>query len=126
VSAAAVVICTSRDGKIMKHSGAGHLKGMALIAGGAFVVLLLLGKPAGEAFSYALALACPLMMVGMMFGGHGGHGGTEDNAGHDGHAGHGGTREPTPDLDTRPAVQGDARITDVPARTQRSEGHHHH
>jgi hypothetical protein len=114
VSAAAVVICTSRDGKIMKHSGAGHLKGMALIAGGAFVVLLLLGKPAGEAFSYALALACPLMMVGMMFGGHGGHGG------------HGGTREPTPDLDTRPAVQGDARITDVPARTQRSEGHHHH
>lgn len=110
----------------MNHSGAGHLKGMAVIMGGAFVVLLLLGKSAGEAFSYALVLACPLMMVGMMFGGHGGHGGSEDNAGHDGHAGHSGTRDPEADLGARPAVPGDARIMDVPARSQGTEGHHHH
>jgi hypothetical protein len=112
----------------MNHSGTGHLKGMALITGGAFVVLLLLGKSAGEAFSYALVLACPLMMVGMMFGGHGGHGGhggSEDDAGHDDHAGHSGTRDPEADLGARPAVPGDARIMDVPARSQRTEGHHH-
>ena len=58
----------------MNHSGAGHLKGMFLIAAGAFALLLLLGKSAGEALTYAALLACPLMMVGMMFGGHGGHG----------------------------------------------------
>lgn len=58
----------------MNHSGAGHLKGMVLITAGAFVILLLLGKSAGEAFTYAALLACPLMMVGMMFGGHGSHG----------------------------------------------------
>ncbi|PVU81540.1 hypothetical protein DDP54_16025 (plasmid) [Cellulomonas sp. WB94] len=98
---------------------------MALIAGGAFVVLLLLGKPAGEAFSYALALACPLMMVGMMFGGHGGHGGSEDNAGHDGHAGHGGARGSETDLGARQAVPGDTGIIDAPATSDRAQGHHH-
>jgi len=110
----------------MKHSGAGHLKGMALIAGGAFVVLLLLGKSPSEAFSFALVLACPLMMVGMMFGGHGGHGSSKDDAGHEGHAGHTGTRDPAADLDARPAAPVDARIMDVPARSQGAEGHHHH
>lgn len=50
------------------HSGAGHMRGMAVIMGGAFVVLLLMGKPLGDAFVYALVLACPLMMIGMMLG----------------------------------------------------------
>jgi hypothetical protein len=61
------------------HSGVGHLKGMAVIVGAALVVLLLTGKPFDEAIVYAVALACPLMMVGMMFGGHQGHG-TEERA----------------------------------------------
>lgn len=109
----------------MKHSGAGHLKGMALIAGGAFVVLLLLGKSASEAFSFALVLACPLMMVAMMFGGHGGHGGNEDNAGHDGHAGHSGTSPAEADLGPRQAVPGDTGFIDASAKNERPQGHHH-
>ncbi len=60
---------------MMNHSGTGHLKGMALLVAGAFVVLLLLGRPPGEALLYAAILACPLMMILMMVGGHGGHGG---------------------------------------------------
>lgn len=59
----------------MNHSGTGHLKGMALLVAGVFVVLLLLGRPPGEALLYAAILACPLMMILMMVGGHGGHGG---------------------------------------------------
>ena len=104
----------------MKHSGAGHLKGMALIAGGAFVVFLLLGKSAGEAFSYALALTCPLMMVGMMFGGHGG---AEDSAEHDGHGGHVAATGTATDLSARQAVRGDTSIIDVPATSERTQGH---
>lgn len=83
----------------MNHSGGGHLKGMALISGGVFVVLLLLGKPAGEALSYAVLLACPLMMVGMMFGGHAGHGASRDDSEHEAHTGHlpgAGSRDPDP------------------------------
>ena len=109
----------------MKHSGAGHLKGMALIAGGAFVVLLLLGKSPSEALSFALVLACPLMMVGMMFGGHGGHGGNENNAGHDGHAEHSGTSPADADLGPRRAVPGDAGFIDAAADNQHPQGHHH-
>ncbi|MCT1430741.1 DUF2933 domain-containing protein [Brachybacterium muris] len=41
--------------------------------GGLFVVLLLLGRTAGEALTTAAILTCPLMMVMMMFGGHQGH-----------------------------------------------------
>ena len=67
----------------MNHSGLGHVKWMALIAAGLFGVLLLFGNPAGEALRYAILLACPLMMVGMMFGGH---------SGHSGHSGHGNGR----------------------------------
>ena len=61
----------------MNHSGAGHLKWMAVIAGGVFAILVLLGKPAGEALSLAVVIACPLMMVFMMLGmpGHRGHSG---------------------------------------------------
>lgn len=40
---------------------------MAGIAGGIFVVLLLLGRPVGDALFLAFVLSCPLMMVGMMF-----------------------------------------------------------
>lgn len=58
---------------MMNHSGAGHLKGMALLVAGVFVVLLLLGRPPEQALLYAALLACPLMMVLMMAGGHGGH-----------------------------------------------------
>jgi hypothetical protein len=58
----------------LDHSGVGHLKGMAVIVGAALAVLLLMGKPFDEAIVYAIVLACPLMMVGMMFGGHQGHG----------------------------------------------------
>ncbi|SDL12271.1 Protein of unknown function [Tessaracoccus oleiagri] len=64
---------------MMSHKG--HLKWMAILAGALFLVMLALGKPVSEAFSYAVVLACPLMMVGMMFGGHG-------HAGHGGHAAH--------------------------------------
>ena len=41
----------------------------ALVIGGAVVLatLLLVGVPAGTALTYALLLACPLMMVAMMF-----------------------------------------------------------
>ncbi|WP_298887734.1 DUF2933 domain-containing protein [uncultured Serinicoccus sp.] len=60
---------------MMNHSGAGHLKGMALLVAGVFVVLLLLGRAPGEALLLAAVLSCPLMMVLMMVGGHGSHGG---------------------------------------------------
>lgn len=46
-----------------------------VVIGGAVVLatLLLVGVPAGTALTYALLLACPLMMVAMMFmmSGHG-------------------------------------------------------
>jgi len=61
----------------LDHSGVGHVKGMAVIGGAALVVLLLTGRPFDEAIVYAIVLACPLMMVGMMFGGHQGHGSDE-------------------------------------------------
>ena len=66
----------------MNHSGAGHLKGMALLVAGVFVVLLLLGRAPGEALLLAAVLSCPLMMVLMMVGGHGGHAehGPQDHA----------------------------------------------
>ncbi|HEX2905208.1 MAG TPA: DUF2933 domain-containing protein [Jatrophihabitans sp.] len=43
-----------------------HLKYMLLIGGGLFAVLLVAGVPLSAALSYALLLACPLMMVWMM------------------------------------------------------------
>jgi len=47
-----------------------HLKHMVLGGAALFGVLLVVGVPAGTAFVLALALACPLMMVMMMAGGH--------------------------------------------------------
>lgn len=58
----------------MNHSGRGHLKTMVLLMGGLFIALRLFGLPGGQALLYAAVLACPVMMVMMMFGGHGGHG----------------------------------------------------
>lgn len=65
---------------MMKHSGAGHLKGMALLVAGVFVVLLLLGRAPGEALLLAAVLSCPLMMVLMMVGGHQSEHGPQDHA----------------------------------------------
>ena len=58
----------------MKH----HLKHMAIGGGLILAVLLVLKVDLGTALTYALLLACPLGMVGMMFmmnkgQGHGGH-----------------------------------------------------
>ncbi|MGC0250462.1 MULTISPECIES: DUF2933 domain-containing protein [unclassified Pseudactinotalea] len=58
----------------MNHSGRGHLKAMVLLMGGLFIALRLFGLPGGQALLYAAVLACPVMMVMMMFGGHRGHG----------------------------------------------------
>lgn len=57
---------------------------VTMLAGGAvlLVVLLAAGVPLANALPYAAILACPLMMIGMMWamnrngGGHGAHGGT--------------------------------------------------
>ena len=61
-----------------------HLKYMLLIGGGLFAVLLVSGVPLGTALSYAALLACPLMMVGMMFMmGHGNGSNGHAGCGHD-------------------------------------------
>lgn len=50
--------------------GVNHLKHMVLGGAAIFGVLLVAGVPAGTAVTLALVLACPLMMVTMMAGGH--------------------------------------------------------
>jgi len=73
----------------MKH----HLKHMAIGGGLILAVLLVLKVDLGTALTYALLLACPLGMVGMMFmmnrgQGHGhGTGGQEHGAGAHDHCG---------------------------------------
>lgn len=52
----------------MNHSGSGHLKGMVLLMGGLFIAMRVFGVSTGDALVYAAVLACPLMMVMMMFG----------------------------------------------------------
>lgn len=47
-----------------------HMKHMAAGFAGLFAVLVVAGVPVTTALGYAVALACPLMMVTMMFGGH--------------------------------------------------------
>ena len=49
------------------HGGKSHLLWMLGIGGVVLVVLLGTGRSFGQALPYALFLACPLMMVGMMF-----------------------------------------------------------
>jgi hypothetical protein len=55
-----------------------HVKHMAIGAAVLFAAFLFAGVPLGRALPYALFLACPLMMVAMMFmmgRGQDGHGG---------------------------------------------------
>lgn len=58
------------------HGGKSHLYGMVGIGALVLVVLLFAGKSFGEALLLAALLACPVMMIGMMFmmrGGNNGH-----------------------------------------------------
>ncbi|WP_422117076.1 hypothetical protein [Brachybacterium sp. UNK5269] len=52
------------------HNGKSHLLGMVGIGAGLLALLVLTGRSFGDALPVALALACPLMMVAMMVGGH--------------------------------------------------------
>jgi hypothetical protein len=56
------------------HGGKSHLLGMLGIGALVLVVLLGTGRSFQQALPLALALACPLMMVGMMFMMRGGNG----------------------------------------------------
>ncbi|PFG32409.1 DUF2933 domain-containing protein [Sanguibacter antarcticus] len=49
------------------HGGKSHLLGMLGIAAAVLIVLLAAGRSFSEALTLAAVLACPLMMVGMMF-----------------------------------------------------------
>lgn len=61
-----------------------HLKHMVIAGVGVFALLLIFGVDVGKALPWAALLACPLMMVAMMWtmnrgqGGHGGHGNARD------------------------------------------------
>jgi len=61
------------------HGGKSHLLGMLGIGGLVLVVLLGLGRSLQQALPLALFLACPLMMVGMMFMMRGGNGHQHDS-----------------------------------------------
>ena len=49
------------------HGGKNHLVGMAGIGVLVLLGLLIAGRSVGEALPLAALLACPLMMIGMMF-----------------------------------------------------------
>jgi len=49
------------------HGGRNHLVGMLVIGGVVLVALVATGRSLGEAVPVAALLACPLMMIGMMF-----------------------------------------------------------
>lgn len=58
------------------HGGKSHLYGMLGIGALVLIVLLFAGKSFGEALPLAALLACPVMMIRMMFmmrGGNTGH-----------------------------------------------------
>lgn len=61
------------------HSGKNHLLWMLGIGGAVLVVLLGTGRSFQQALPYAIFLACPLMMVGMMFMMRGGDGHQQSN-----------------------------------------------
>jgi len=54
------------------HGGASHLLGMVGIGVALLLVLMATGRSFSQALPLAASLACPLMMIGMMFtmGGH--------------------------------------------------------
>jgi len=56
------------------HGGKSHLLGMLGIGALVLVVLLGTGRSFQEALTLAFVLACPLMMIGMMFMMRGGNG----------------------------------------------------
>lgn len=93
------------------HSGKSHLLGMLAAALVALAVLLAAGRSFGEALPLAALLACPLMMIGMLFmmgrgTSHGAHG----SGSHEGscHA----------ETDDRPVVE---RLTEVSGRPDVAE-----
>lgn len=49
------------------HGGRNHLLGMIIVGGVVLVALVATGRSLGEAVPVAALLACPLMMIGMMF-----------------------------------------------------------
>jgi choline-glycine betaine transporter len=61
------------------HGGRGHLLWMFGIGALVLVVLLGTGRSLLQALPVAVFLACPLMMVGMMFMMHGGNGHQHDD-----------------------------------------------
>jgi Protein of unknown function (DUF2933) len=69
------------------HGMKGHLLWMLGIGGVVLVVLLGAGRTLGESLPLALFLACPLMMIGMMFmmRGDNGHQHGNDATGHRDH-----------------------------------------
>lgn len=69
------------------HGGKSHLLGMLGIAALVLVVLVLSGRSLAQALPLALFLACPLMMIGMMFMMRGGndHQHGNDTTGHRDH-----------------------------------------
>jgi len=69
------------------HGGKSHLLWMLGLGGVIFIVLLGTGRSVGQALPLALFLACPLMMVGMMFmmGGDKGHQPGNDTTGQPDH-----------------------------------------
>lgn len=72
---------------------ANHLKHMLIGGAAILAVLVLAGVPLATAATYALALACPLMMVFMMRGmNHGGNGEPHDHTGHASHHHEGATQ----------------------------------
>ena len=63
-----------------------HLTHMAIAGVGVLAVLVVVGVDLGTAVPWALLLACPLMMVAMMWAmsrGQGGHAGGEPGGGRD-------------------------------------------
>lgn len=69
------------------HSGKWHMLGMLAAGLVALVVLLAVGRSFGEALPLAVLLACPLMMIGMLFTmGRGSSHGAHGSGGHGGSA----------------------------------------
>lgn len=92
------------------HSGKSHLLGMLAIGVVVLVVLLAAGRSFGEALPLAAVLACPLMMIGMMFMmGRGHNGGGHGAAGHDYHV----------EEDDRPTIERLPEASDQPEITGR-------